>query len=91
MWTMQNKSQSLFDLSLGEKIRLARQKAGLKQSAVAKALDIHCNTMIDIEHDRRVISFEQMCKLSEITGVPLIEFQSSPSELGFVSPAIKKK
>lgn len=49
-------------------LRLARRKAGLKQSDLAHFLDLHQSTVSDLEHGKHRPSLDQIIALSLIYG-----------------------
>ena len=56
---------------IGERLRLAREQAGLSQGQVAKMLNLHRPTITEIEAGRRKVSAPEASQFAEIYGVSL--------------------
>ncbi len=56
-------------VELHERIRLAREDAGLTQGQVSKLLDVSRPTVSDIEAGRRKVSAEELGKMADLFGV----------------------
>jgi transcriptional regulator with XRE-family HTH domain len=56
-------------VELHQRIRLAREDAGLTQGQLAKLLDVSRPTVSDIEGGRRKISAEELGKMADLFGV----------------------
>ena len=56
---------------IGDRLRTARQLAGLSQSQVAKMLSLHRPSVSEMEAGRRKVSAEELAKLAEIYDVNL--------------------
>lgn len=54
---------------IGQRLRMAREQAGLSQSQVAKMLGLHRPTISEMEAGRRKVSAEELGRLSEIFDV----------------------
>lgn len=54
---------------LADRLREARELAGLSQSQVAKLLDLHRPTISEIEAGRREVSANELSRFTEIYGV----------------------
>lgn len=54
--------------SVAERLRSARELAGLTQSQVAKMLGLHRPSVSEMEAGRRRVSAEELIKLAEIYG-----------------------
>ena len=54
---------------IAEKLRAAREMAGLSQGQVARLLNLHRPTVSEIEAGRRRISAEEINRFSEIYGI----------------------
>ena len=52
--------------TVAERLRLARQQAGLSQGQVAKMLDMHRPTISEIEAGRRRVPAEELAQFSRI-------------------------
>lgn len=52
--------------SVAERLRLAREQAGLSQGQVAKLLDLHRPTISEIEAGRRRVAAEELTAFSRI-------------------------
>lgn len=57
--------------SLAERLRQARDQAGLSQAQVAKELGLHRPAVSEIEAGRRRVSAEELSQLAELYGVSL--------------------
>jgi transcriptional regulator with XRE-family HTH domain len=55
--------------SLANRLREARELAGLSQSQVAKMLDLHRPAISEIEAGRRDVSASELARFAEIYGV----------------------
>ena len=51
---------------IAQRLRIAREHAGLSQGQVAKMLDYHRPTITEIEAGRRKVSSEEIVKFAEI-------------------------
>ncbi len=56
---------------LAQRLRLAREQAGLSQGQVAKLLDMHRPTISEIEAGRRSVSAQEMARFAELYAVAL--------------------
>jgi len=56
---------------IGERLRLAREMAGLSQAQVATMLSLHRPSVSEMEAGRRKVSAEELTKLSEIYDVSM--------------------
>jgi len=56
-------------MSLSERIRQAREAAGLSQGQVAKKLEMHRPTISEIEAGRRKVSAQELELFSDLYGV----------------------
>lgn len=56
---------------LAERLRQAREQAGLSQAQVARKLRIHRPSVSEIEAGRRRVSAEELSQLAELYGVSL--------------------
>lgn len=54
-----------------ERLRTAREAAGLSQSQVAKLLEMHRPTITELEAGRRRIVAEELVRLADLYGVSL--------------------
>lgn len=61
----------LSNSSIGDKLRVAREMAGLTQAQVAKILKVHRPTISEIEAGRRKVAADELSKFSEIYGVSI--------------------
>jgi transcriptional regulator with XRE-family HTH domain len=57
--------------SFAERLRIAREMAGLTQAQVATMLGLHRPTISEIEAGRRKVSAEELTKLAKLYGVGL--------------------
>jgi transcriptional regulator with XRE-family HTH domain len=64
--------------TLHERLRLAREQAGLSQGQVARLMDIHRPTISEIEAGRRRVTADELAKFSELYDVS-IEWLSTAS------------
>lgn len=62
---------------IAERLRLARQQAGLSQGQVAKLLDMHRPTISEIEAGRRRVSAEELAHFARIYEVSTAWLTSS--------------
>lgn len=56
-------------MSIAERIREAREAAGLSQGQVARKLDMHRPTITEIEAGRRKVSAEELGRFASLYGV----------------------
>jgi transcriptional regulator with XRE-family HTH domain len=54
---------------LAERLRLAREQAGLSQAQVARQLGLHRPSVSEIEAGRRKVSADELAALSKLYGV----------------------
>ncbi len=54
---------------IAERLRAARERAGLSQGQVAKLLNLHRPTISEIEAARRKVSAEELIEFARIYGV----------------------
>ena len=57
--------------SIGQRLRTAREIAGLSQAQVAKMLSLHRPSVSEMEAGRRKVSAEELVKLAEIYDVDI--------------------
>jgi transcriptional regulator with XRE-family HTH domain len=55
--------------TLADRLRMARDMAGLSQAQVAEMLDLHRPAISEIEAGRRKVSADELTKLSKIYGI----------------------
>jgi transcriptional regulator with XRE-family HTH domain len=67
-------------MSMADRLRQAREAAGLSQGQVAKKLEMHRPTISEIEAGRRKVSAEEVGQFAEIYGVALKWIISGPTE-----------
>jgi transcriptional regulator with XRE-family HTH domain len=58
-------------IKIGDRLRTARELAGLSQAQVAKILSLHRPSVSEMEAGRRKVSAEELSKLAEIYDVNL--------------------
>lgn len=63
---------------LAQRLRLAREQAGLSQGQVATILELHRPTVSEIEAGRRKVAADELAKFSEVYGVSLSWLTGSP-------------
>jgi transcriptional regulator with XRE-family HTH domain len=56
---------------LNERLRTAREQAGLSQGQVARLLDVHRPTISEIEAGRRRVTADELAKFSELYDVSI--------------------
>lgn len=56
---------------LAQRLRFAREQAGLSQGQVARLLNMHRPTVSEIEAGRRTVSAQELSRLSEVYAVDL--------------------
>jgi len=56
---------------IGQRIFIARNRAGLKQEALGVMMGIHQTTISDIENGKTHITVQSLYKASEVLGVPV--------------------
>ena len=54
-----------------ERLRTARERAGLSQAQTAKLMDMHRPTITEIEAGRRRVTAEELTRLADLYGVSL--------------------
>lgn len=57
--------------SLGERLRAARELAGLSQGQVARILELHRPSISEMEAGRRKVSADEIAKLAHTYGVSI--------------------
>jgi transcriptional regulator with XRE-family HTH domain len=73
--------------TLAERLRQAREQAGLSQAQVATKLRIHRPSVSEIEAGRRRVSAEELSQLADIYGVSLSWLMQTTTELA--DPAVE--
>ncbi len=73
--------------TLAERLRQAREQAGLSQAQVAIKLRIHRPSVSEIEAGRRRVSAEELSQLADIYGVSLSWLMQTTTELA--DPAVE--
>lgn len=68
-----------------ERLRIAREQAGLSQGQVARLLGLHRPSISEIEAGRRKVSAEELLELARIYDVNIawLAGEESPAEAGF--------
>ncbi len=64
--TKDNKSECI-----GNRLRIAREQAGLSQGQVAKIMELHRPSITEAEAGRRKISAEELTEFAQIYGVSM--------------------
>ena len=64
---------------VGERLREAREAAGLSQAQVAKLMDLHRPTITEIENETRKITAGELKQLAEIYHVSVEWLMGEPS------------
>lgn len=54
---------------LAQRLRVAREQAGLSQGQVARLLEMHRPTITEIEAGRRSVSAQELCRFAELYAV----------------------
>ena len=67
-------------LEIANRLRTARDAAGLSQGQVAKILDMHRPTITEIEAGRRKVSGEELTRFATLYGVSVEWLTNSPGE-----------
>lgn len=67
-------------MSIPNRIRLAREQAGLSQGKVAKMLGYHRPTISEIEAGRRKVTAEEIAKFAEIFRVSVVWLSAARSD-----------
>ncbi|HOX05891.1 MAG TPA: helix-turn-helix transcriptional regulator [Planctomycetota bacterium] len=65
---------------LAQRLRLAREQAGLSQGQVATILKMHRPTISEIEAGRRKVSAEELPKFSDIYNVSVVWLTGSSAD-----------
>ena len=65
---------------IANRLRSAREAAGLSQGQVAKILDLHRPTISEIEAGRRKVSGEELTRFAALYGVGVEWLTSSPGD-----------
>lgn len=68
--------------TVAERLRLAREQAGLSQGQVAKLLDMHRPTISEIEAGRRRVAAEELREFSRIYEVSVAWLTGSDADDG---------
>lgn len=68
--------------AIGQRLRWAREQAGLSQGQVAKVLDYHRPTISQIEAGQRVVRPDEIARFAEIYGVKELWIIKGDSVLG---------
>ncbi len=67
-------------MSVPNRLREARDAAGLSQAQVAKKLQMHRPTITEIEAGRRRVTAEEIERFAKLYGVPIEWIVSGPSD-----------
>lgn len=67
--------------TLSQRLRQAREQAGLSQGQVARTLRLHRPTVSEIEAGRRRVSAEELARFSELYGVSISWLTQTGSDL----------
>jgi transcriptional regulator with XRE-family HTH domain len=59
--------------NLGNRIRLMRDEQDLTQHAFSKMVEINRSYLVDVEHGKRNVSIDNLCKISRGLGISLSE------------------
>lgn len=73
-------------MSIGEKIKLARQEKGYTQLELSKKLGISRSTVACYESERRTPVFKDIQHLSSVLGVSVDYFSDNTPEFNRLSP-----
>lgn len=68
-------------VDIANRLRVAREQAGLSQGQVARMLDVHRPTISEIEAGRRKVSAEELARLAKIYGVSVSWLTKEESEV----------
>ena len=77
---MDNPSSNISRETIADRLRLAREMAGLSQAQVAKMLGLHRPSISEMEAGRRRVSADELSKLSEIYKVSVSWITRAPEE-----------
>ena len=69
-------------IRIGQRLRLAREMAGLSQTQVARMLTLHRPSVSEMEAGRRKVSAEELTKLSEIYDISMLWLTGLEKETG---------
>jgi DNA-binding XRE family transcriptional regulator len=69
--------------AIGERLRMAREQAGLSQGQVAKKLNLHRPSVTETEAGRRKASPQELVEYASTGWSMLIPMKSMPSETSF--------
>lgn len=75
--------------TVGERLRLAREHAGLKQGQVARMLDMHRPTISEIEAGRRRVTAEELATFARIYEVSVAWLTGSDKESDEVDDRVR--
>ena len=67
--------------AIADRLRLARERAGLSQGQVAKLLGVHRPAVTEIEAARRKVSAEELAQLAEVYRVSISWLARGDSDL----------
>lgn len=77
-------------IETGDRIRIARQRVGLTQEALADQMGVSWNTVHRIEYAQAAMSIEKLYQIADILCVPIVElcpsrFSQRGSHTGLVA------
>lgn len=72
--------------AIADRIKIARDQAGLSQGQVAKILDYHRPTISEIEAGRRKVSAEELGKFAKIFKVSMTWLSASEADASDADP-----
>ena len=74
---------------IGERLRFAREQAGLSQGQVAKMMDVHRPTISEIEAGRRRVTAEELAEFARIYEVSISWLSGSDKDDGIVDDRVR--
>jgi transcriptional regulator with XRE-family HTH domain len=75
--------------TIGERLRLAREQAGLSQGQVAKMLNMHRPTISEIEAGRRRVTAEELTEFSRVFEVSVGWLTNSEADEADLNDRVK--
>lgn len=76
-----NSNLKKMNVPIGERLRSAREMAGLTQAQVAKMMNLHRPSISEMEAGRRKVSSEELSIIAEIYGVSIAWLTSTEDKI----------
>ncbi len=79
-----------FDRALGERIRKARERAGVKQDQLAQAVGLSRTSITNIERGRQGVQAYLLTRIAEVLGQPATDLLPRPDSGQAISNKVRE-